>query len=81
MSVDLEVDEADDGTRLDVLLVRRVDGMSRAKARRLIQGGGARLNDQVIQDENASVSLKDLTGDGVLKLSKGKKNHVLVRPV
>lgn len=40
----MQVEEADAGTRLDVLLVRRVDGMSRAKARRLIQEGLVRLN-------------------------------------
>lgn len=46
MSFDLEVDAAEDGTRLDVLLVRRVDGMSRAKARRMIQDGLVKLNDR-----------------------------------
>ncbi len=44
MSADLTVEPDDDGIRLDVLLVRRVDGMSRAKARRLIQDGMVRLN-------------------------------------
>lgn len=44
MTVDLKVDDSEDGTRLDVLLVRRVDGMSRAKARRLIGDGLVRLN-------------------------------------
>lgn len=44
MAVDLKVDDSEEGTRLDVLLVRRVDGMSRAKARRLIGDGLVRLN-------------------------------------
>ena len=44
MSFDLEVDTVEDGTRLDVMLVRRVEGMSRAKARRMIQDGLVRLN-------------------------------------
>ncbi len=63
------------------LLQRAGFAKSNGEARRLIKGSGARLNDKVIQDENASVSLADLTGDGVIKVSKGKKNHVLVRPV
>lgn len=44
MGVELEVVDEDAGTRLDVLLVRRVEGMSRAKARRLIEGGGVQVN-------------------------------------
>ena len=48
---------------------------SNGEARRLIRGGGARLNDVVIADE-----AQIITGDAVLKLSAGKKQHVLVRP-
>lgn len=44
MSVDLDVVEDDAGTRLDVFLVRRVEGMSRAKARRMIEEGSVRVN-------------------------------------
>lgn len=44
MSVELDVDEAEAGSRLDVLLVKRVDGMSRAKARRMIEDGSVRVN-------------------------------------
>jgi len=48
---------------------------SNGEARRLIRGGGARLDDTVITDEAQVIS-----GDAVLKLSAGKKHHVLVRP-
>jgi 23S rRNA pseudouridine1911/1915/1917 synthase len=44
MSVELDVAEEDSGTRLDVFLVRRVEGMSRAKARRMIEEGSVRVN-------------------------------------
>ncbi len=50
---------------------------SNAEARRLIRGGGARLNDQRIDDELLVVDKGALT-DGRLKLSAGKKRHVLV---
>ena len=52
---------------------------SNGEARRLIKGNGARLNDQVIGDETQMISLKDNNGDGVIKLSAGKKRHILVR--
>ena len=53
---------------------------SNGEARRQIRGGGLRLNDQPIADENASITARDLVG-GVAKLSLGKKKHVLVKPV
>ena len=52
---------------------------SNGEARRAIRGGGLRLNDTVISDERAVVTAGDLA-DGVIKLSHGRKKHVLVRP-
>jgi tyrosyl-tRNA synthetase len=52
---------------------------SNGEARRLIKGGGARLNDAVIEDENRKITTADLGPDGVVKLSFGKKKHAVVR--
>ncbi|HSC18627.1 MAG TPA: tyrosine--tRNA ligase [Rhizomicrobium sp.] len=49
------------------------------EARRLVQNGGLRVNDVVITDANQQMGTADLR-DGVLKLSSGKKKHVLVKP-
>ncbi|MBN9068477.1 MAG: tyrosine--tRNA ligase, partial [Rhizobiales bacterium] len=54
---------------------------SNSEARRHIQGGAVRLNDQPVSDDRRSVTEADLTPEGVVKLSLGKKKHVLVRPV
>lgn len=48
------------------------------EARRLVRGGGARLNNDVIQDENKLITHQDMV-DGAIKLSAGKKHHVLVK--
>ena len=53
---------------------------SNGEARRLVQGGGARINDQPIQDPQYRLSLSDLE-DGAIKLSAGKKRHGLVKPL
>ena len=53
---------------------------SRGAARRLIRGGGVRLNDNVIAEEDAAITLADCNADGLIKLSAGKKRHILVRP-
>jgi tyrosyl-tRNA synthetase len=54
---------------------------SNGEARRLIRGGGARINDKVVNNETKPVSIADLDEKGVLKLSAGSKRHALVRPV
>jgi tyrosyl-tRNA synthetase len=50
-------------------------------ARRQVRGGGLKINDQTITDENRMLSPADLTPEGVIKLSFGKKKHVLLRAV
>lgn len=50
------------------------------EARRLIKQGAAKVNDQSITDQNASLTTSDVI-DGVVKLSAGKKRHVLLTPV
>lgn len=54
---------------------------SNGEARRLIKGGGGRLNDEKIVDETQLVTLENVNAEGVIKLSAGKKRHALVNPV
>ena len=54
---------------------------SASEARRFIQGGGLRLNDTPVGDVRATATLDDLNPEGVIKLSVGKKQHILVKPV
>src|SRR5437763_16055148 len=53
---------------------------SNGEARRLIKGGGARLNDAVVEAEMQKVSLTDLDPQGEIKLSAGRKRHAIVHP-
>ncbi len=52
---------------------------SNGEARRQIAGGGLRVNDTAVADEAARLTPADVS-DGVIKLSLGKKRHVLLRP-
>ncbi len=54
---------------------------SNGEARRLIKGGGARINDAAIDNDSRTVDLGDLNEDGLIKLSAGKKRHALVRAI
>lgn len=53
---------------------------SNGEARRQIKGGGLRINDAPVTDEKMALSAGNLTPEGVIKLSFGKKKHVLIKP-
>jgi tyrosyl-tRNA synthetase len=53
---------------------------SNGEARRQIKGGGLRVNDEPVTDEKMALSAASLTPEGVVKLSFGKKKHVLIKP-
>jgi tyrosyl-tRNA synthetase len=52
---------------------------SNGEARRLIRGGGARINDAVVDSETRPVTLADLNPEGLIKLSAGRKRHAFIR--
>ena len=52
---------------------------SNSEGRRLIRGGGARVNDERFRNETGTVGPDDLTAEGTIKLSAGRKRHALVR--
>jgi len=54
---------------------------SNGEARRQIKGGGLRVNDVAVTDEKMMLTPNDLTPERVIKLSMGRKRHVLVKPV
>ena len=54
---------------------------STGEARRQIKSGGIKVNDVAVTDERRKLTLDDLTPEGVIKLSLGKKRHALIRPV
>ncbi|MBN8919980.1 MAG: tyrosine--tRNA ligase [Rhizobiales bacterium] len=53
---------------------------SNGEARRQVKAGGLRVNDQTITDEKMLLTEQNLTPEGVIKLSLGRKKHVLLRP-
>ncbi len=73
--------ELDGGLALFELLHRSGLTKSNGEARRLIKGGGARINDAVIESESQLAGPADVTTEGVIKLSAGKKRHALVRVI
>jgi tyrosyl-tRNA synthetase len=54
---------------------------SNSEARRHVKGGGLKVNDVTVTDEKMALTLDHFTGAGVIKLSLGRKRHVLLKPV
>ncbi|HEV3373265.1 MAG TPA: tyrosine--tRNA ligase, partial [Xanthobacteraceae bacterium] len=79
----VEIAQAELETGLGVLAAFVKAGLvtSNGEARRQIKGGGLKVNDAPVTDEKLVLTRRDQTPEGVIKLSLGKKRHVLLRPV
>jgi len=78
---DLPVFEFEKGTTpliIDAVVTLRLTA-SRGEAKRLIEQGGIRLNDELVTSIGATVRASDLDGVGTAKLSVGKKRHALLK--
>jgi tyrosyl-tRNA synthetase len=77
-----DVARSDLDTGLGVLTAIVTVGLaaSNGEARRHVQGGAARVNDQRVDDTTAVIGSGDVNDDGVIKISIGRKRHALLRP-
>jgi tyrosyl-tRNA synthetase len=78
-SINVDKSRLDGGIAFVDLLVESGLVGSKGEARRLIEGGGARSNDEMVSGLVHMLKTSDLTTDGYIKLSAGKKKHALVR--
>ena len=79
-SIDINGSDLTDGTGLLGLIVASGLAKSNGEARRHIKGGAIKVNDTAVSDERLVVNESYLNSDGAIKLSFGKKRHVLLRP-
>ena len=79
----VEVPRADVEAGIGLLdaFVRAGLAASKGEVRRLIRGGGARVNDALVSDEAGAIGAGDLDAEGRIKLSSGKKRHALLKAV
>jgi tyrosyl-tRNA synthetase len=80
-TIEVAKNELEAGIGLLALIVKAGLATSNGEARRHIQGGAVKINDTGVSDEKMVVGTGEVTADGVIKLSLGKKKHILVRPV
>lgn len=79
-TVEVKGDELAAGLGVLAAFVRAGLATSNSEARRSIQGGGARINDEKCADDKRLLTTADLNGD-VIKLSLGRKKHALLKAV
>ncbi|NQU62647.1 MAG: hypothetical protein HQ512_16050 [Rhodospirillales bacterium] len=79
-TIEVPIAALEDGIAAFELFKQSGLAQSNAEARRLIKGGGGKINDTAIDAETQAITLADLNNDGVIKLSVGKKRHALIRP-
>lgn len=77
----IEVAAADfrDGVGIQKALVMAGLASSNGDARRQIQGGAIRVNDETVRDDKTQLTESSFNQDGVIKLSMGRKKHVLLK--
>ncbi|MEO1745652.1 MAG: tyrosine--tRNA ligase [Pseudomonadota bacterium] len=78
-TITVDADALDTGMGALSLFVQAGLASSNGEARRQIKGGALKLNDEKIIDDSLVISSTDMV-NGAIKLSMGKKRHVLVRP-
>lgn len=80
-TIEVPTAELEKGIAAFDLLRRAGLAASNGEARRLIKGGGARVNDVPVANELQTVTLADRADGGIIKLSAGKKKHAVIRAV
>jgi tyrosyl-tRNA synthetase len=80
-TVEIPRAELENGLTIPAAFVRVQLVASNGEARRHIKGSGLRVNDDVVTDERMLLRPAHLTPQGVIKLSLGRKRHVLLKPV
>ncbi len=82
ISADMPTVEVEIGDGIGVLSAVVAAGLaaSNGEVRRLIKGGGVKINDKQVTDERSLITTADITGDMVVKVSVGQKKHVLLKP-
>lgn len=80
-TVEISTSDLNDGIGMLAAFVTAGLASSNGEARRHLKAGALKLNDETIESESDSLTNTALLPEGVIKLSVGKKRHVLIKPV
>ena len=63
---------------LDIVLQSKLAN-SKSEVRRMIKNNGLRINNEVMEDEKKIINQNDFNNDNIMKVSHGKKQHVVIK--
>jgi len=78
-SIKLKKEEISNGINIIDLVVKSNLLKSRSEVRRMINNNGIRVNNEIVNSEKLSITTNNFNKDNLLKLSHGKKNHVIIK--
>jgi tyrosyl-tRNA synthetase len=78
-TIEINKTELENGIPFSLLMANCEIVETRGEAKRIIQGGGGKINDKAIKDPQHKISLKEFDGENQIKISAGKKRHALVK--
>ena len=76
--INLKKNELENGINIIDIVIKSNLLKSKSEVRRAIKNLGIKINNNTINQENSTITINEFK-DNILKLSHGKKNHVLVK--
>jgi len=78
-SIKLKKEEISNGINIIDLVIKSNLLKSRSEVRRMINNNGIRVNNEIVNSEKLSITTNNFNKDNLLKLSHGKKNHIIIK--
>tara|TARA_B100000579_G_scaffold360738_1_gene318112 strand:- start:1527 stop:2759 length:1233 start_codon:yes stop_codon:yes gene_type:complete len=78
-SLKLKKEEIIDGINIIDLVVKSNLLKSKSEVRRMINNNGIRVNNEIVNSEKLNITINNFNKKNLLKLSHGKKNHVIIK--
>jgi len=78
-SIKLKKEEISNGINIIDLVIKSNLLKSRSEVRRIINNNGIRVNNEIVNSEKLSITTNNFNKDNLLKLSHGKKNHIIIK--
>ena len=78
-SVKIKKEEVVNGINIIDLVIASNLLSSKSEVRRMIKNKGIKINNEPVENEKYNISLSNFSQNNFLKLSHGKKNHVIFK--
>jgi len=77
--ININKNDLSNGLNIVDLVVKAKLLISKSEVRRTIKNKGIKLNNETVENDKLNVSINNFNNDKILKLSHGKKNHVILK--